>query len=56
MNIDGDYFFYYGLVDQRKEIEADLVQIIMQDKRGLFYDRSYGAGVGEYEYPRRIVP
>jgi hypothetical protein len=49
MNLDGDYFFFYGSVDQRKEIEADLVQGIMQGKRSLFYDRSFGAGVPEYE-------
>lgn len=49
MNIDGDYFFFYGQVDQRKEIEADLITLVMQDKRSLFYDRSFGAGIGEYE-------
>lgn len=49
MNIDGDYFFYHGLVDQRKEIEAELLQGIIQDKRSLFYDRSFGAGIAEYE-------
>jgi hypothetical protein len=49
MNLSGDYFFFYGQVEQRKEIEADLVQGIMQAKRSLFYDRSYGAGVPGYE-------
>lgn len=49
MNLDGDYFFFYGLVDQRKEIEGDLFQGIMQSKRSMFYARQYGAGVPEYE-------
>jgi len=46
---DIDYFFYYGLTDQRAEIEADLSQGLMQSKRSMFYDRSFGAGVPEYE-------
>jgi hypothetical protein len=49
MNLSGDYFFFYGQVDERKEIESDLVQGVMQNKRSLFYDRSYGAGVSQYE-------
>jgi hypothetical protein len=49
VDLDGDYFFYYGQVDQRKEIEADLLTGIIQDKRSLFYARSYAAGIGEYE-------
>lgn len=49
MNLDGDYFFFYGQVDARKEIEADLVQGVMQAKRSLFYNRQYGAGVPGYE-------
>jgi hypothetical protein len=49
MNLSGDYFFFYGQVDERKEIESDLVQGVMQNKRSLFYDRSYGAGVPQYE-------
>jgi hypothetical protein len=49
MNLSGDYFFFYGQVDERKEIESDLVQGVMQNKRSLFYDRSYGAGIPQYE-------
>lgn len=49
MNLSGDYFFFYGQVDARKEIEADLVQGVMQAKRSLFYDRQFGAGVPGYE-------
>lgn len=49
VDLDGDYFFYYGIVDLRREIEADLLTGIIQDKRSMFYTRSYGAGIGEYE-------
>lgn len=47
--ISSDYFFYYGLVDQRAEISSDITQGVMQPKRSLFYDRSFGAGISEYE-------
>jgi len=47
--LDGDHFFYYGQVDEQKEIEADIIQLLTQDKRSMFYTRSYGAGVSDYE-------
>lgn len=47
--IDSDYFYHYGEVDQRSEMEADLVQGLVQPPRSMFYYRSYGAGVPGYE-------
>lgn len=47
MNID--YFFYYGQIEPRAEIEADLIQGLCQDRRSMFYHRSFGAGIPEYE-------
>jgi hypothetical protein len=47
--MDADYFFYYGQVDQRAEIEAELLAGAVQGKRTMFYHRSYGAGVSDHE-------
>lgn len=47
--MDMDYFFFYGTVEERAEIEADLKIGLMQDKRSMFYNRSFGAGVPDYE-------
>jgi len=53
--VDIDYFFYYGKVDQRDEIEADLLQGLTQAKRSMFYYRGFGAGVPGYEnYPQGL--
>ena len=46
---DIDHFFFYGQIEPRSEIEADLRQGLMQEKRSMFYDRTFGAGVPEYE-------
>jgi hypothetical protein len=48
-------FFYYGKTELHQEIEADLNQGMTQEKRSLFYNRSFGAGVPEYEnYPKGL--
>lgn len=47
--MDIDYFFFYGQLDQRKEIEADLLCGLAQGRRTMFYHRSYGAGIPEFE-------
>lgn len=49
MAVDADYFFYYGMLDEREEIEADLRIGVMQSKRSMFYYRSFGAGISDYE-------
>jgi len=50
-----DYFFHYGQVPLRDEVLSDLNQGLIQDKRSIFYDRSFGAGVPEYEnFPRGL--
>ena len=46
---DIDMFFFYGLNDIDLEIEHDLLYGLLQPKRSLFYFRSEGAGVEEYE-------
>lgn len=47
--MDADFFFYCGKADQIAEIEADILAGLTQDTRSMPYDRSYGAGVTEYE-------
>lgn len=46
---DIDIFFYYGQLDLDLEIESDIFNGLIQDKRSLFYNREDGAGVSEYE-------
>lgn len=47
--VDIDYFFFYGKTSLGEEIDADLRQGLMQPKRSMFYHRSFGAGITEYE-------
>lgn len=48
--IDFDNFFYFGEGDLGEEIASDLLSIIVQPKRSLFYSRSKNsAGIDEYE-------
>lgn len=47
-----DGFFYYGKNTLDKEIESELVQLLLQPKRSLYYDRREGCGIADYEnYP-----
>ena len=47
-----DLFFYYGNNSVELEIEADIVQGLIQPKRSMFYGRSDGCGASQFEnYP-----
>lgn len=47
---DFDNFYYYTLGDQKTEIESDIQQIVAQNDRSLFYNRSNdAAGLDKYE-------
>lgn len=47
--MDIDYFFYYGKVAQAKEVSADLEMNLLQPKRTMFYFRSSGCEISDYE-------
>jgi len=50
-----DNFFYYGKNDFNTEIESDLMQVAIQPKRSMLYNRQFGAGVSDREnYPNAI--
>jgi hypothetical protein len=42
-------FFYWGQVPLTDEIQDDILVGMVQGKRTLFYDRSYGGGIPDYE-------
>jgi hypothetical protein len=42
-------FFHWGEVALQDEIQEDVLSGLAQPKRSLLYNRSYGAGVSEYE-------
>lgn len=44
-----DYFFYYGMNDFRDECKSELLQIIIQPKKSMFFFRNNGAGVKSCE-------
>ena len=44
-----DIFFYYGLSDLDLESRFDLFQILIEEKRSLYYNRQESAGITEYE-------
>lgn len=49
---DINNFFYAGKVDLDTQIQSEVLQAVLQPKRSMFYNRSYGAGITEYEnYP-----
>jgi hypothetical protein len=47
--MDIDYFFYYGDIDLYDEVDADIAQGVVQDKRSMYYFRDFGAGLYQYE-------
>ena len=51
--IDLDYFFYYGEVNLNDEIQNDVLAVLIQPKRSLYFNRSNdSAGIEGYEnYP-----
>jgi len=54
---DFDNFFYYGSGDLGMEIESDIHQVVNQNSRSLYYNRSNdSAGLDEYEnMPNTII-
>lgn len=53
---DINIFFLYGELDLNLEIESDIAQIISQPKKSMFYNRSEGCGVSNYEnYPNTLL-
>lgn len=42
-------FLFYGSLPVEEETQHDIKTGLMQEKRKLFYDRSDGAGISEYE-------
>lgn len=50
-----DFFFYYDDISAQDISEHDMMELILQPKRGLFYFRKFGAGVSDYEnFPNAI--
>lgn len=53
---DINIFFYYGELDLDLEIESDIMQLLTQPKKSMFYNRSFGCGVHENEnYPNTLL-
>ena len=47
---DFDNFFYYGQGNLEKETESDILSLISQSARSLYYDRFYdSAGIDQFE-------
>lgn len=44
-----NWFFYWGQMKLDDEIKADVLAVVMQPKKRIFYDRSYGSGVADAE-------
>jgi len=44
-----DYFFYYGKNDLETECRRDLLELLMQPSRSLFYFRRGSSGISEFE-------
>jgi hypothetical protein len=42
-------FLYYGSLPVEDETQHDLKTGLMQERRKLFYNRDFGAGISEYE-------
>jgi hypothetical protein len=53
--VNGDYFFFYGKAPIEDETAHDLMLMLLQPKRKMFYNRSEGAGVSDYQnYPNAL--
>jgi hypothetical protein len=53
---DMNIFFGYGQYPLDLETESDIMLELMQPKRSMFYNRSAGSGVFDYEnYPNTLV-
>lgn len=44
-----DHFFFYGKTDQETEIRGDVEMCLLTPFRKMFYMRSYGSEISEYE-------
>jgi hypothetical protein len=42
-------FFYWGLMPLADEVADDILAGLVQPKRSMYYNRSYGAGLSDYE-------
>lgn len=53
---DFDNFFYYGMGDLGDEIKSDMLQLMLQPSRSLFYSRNRNAaGITKYEnWPQSV--
>ena len=47
--MDIDHFFYYGQTEQKTEIEGDLTLCLLTPTRSMFYFRSHGSDITEFE-------
>jgi len=47
--MDIDHFFYYGQTEQKTEIQGDVELCLLTPYRTMFYMRSYGSEISEYE-------
>lgn len=52
--IQWDTFFYYGKGSIQDENEQDLLQLVQQPARSMFYNREYGCDV-KYNFPISAV-
>lgn len=46
-----EYFFYYGenTIELANECKSDLISLLVQPKRSMFFNRSAGAGIKDFE-------
>jgi len=44
-----DYFFNYGLLDSKDEAKHDLIEVIVQPQKSMFFFREFGAGIKNME-------
>jgi hypothetical protein len=44
-----DWFFYWGQMSLDDEVREDIRAVVIQPRKSIFYDRSYGSAVGEAE-------
>ena len=47
--MDIDHFFFYGITDQKTEIQGDMELCLLTPYRSMFYMRNYGSEISEYE-------
>jgi hypothetical protein len=40
-----DWFFYWDSIELKRNVDADVLSMLVQPKHALFYNRGYGCGV-----------